>query len=320
MKGFISKDLHPFNNIMLLFAAMVAGLCVAYFVFLIVLSIGFGYGLNDLPGITNEPADYPNGLTIVLLFQGLVHLLAFTIGPLLFLKFRQTDLNDYLSPKTFTPVGLLLLSGLLFLVIMPANSWMISYNATLDLPDFMSGFEQWAKAKEEAARILTQKLTKFESLPQFILGAIVVAAIPAIGEELVFRGILQPNLIAWTKNKHAGVWLAAIVFSAIHFQFYGFIPRMLLGALFGYLYLWSGRIWVPIFGHFVNNGFTVLMLYLYQRKMSAIDFESTEALPITYILFSLVVTFALLYVLYNGFKKVPYKPEVLPVNHHPNNL
>lgn len=75
------------------------------------------------------------------------------------------------------------------------------------------------------------------------------------------------------------IWIAAIFFSAIHLQFYGFFPRLLLGALFGYIYYWSGNLWYPIFAHFVNNGFTLVMLYLYQQKATDIDLEATDAVP-----------------------------------------
>jgi membrane protease YdiL (CAAX protease family) len=144
---------------------------------------------------------------------------------------------------------------------------------------------------------LTEYLTAFETIPQLLVGFVVIALIPAIGEELVFRGLLQPRVQRLTHNVHAAVWITGFIFSAIHFQFYGLIPRMLLGVLLGYLYVWSGNLWYPIVGHFTNNGFTLLMIFLYKKNTIDIDIEATSAVPISTALYSLLVTVALIMVL-----------------------
>ena len=87
-----------------------------------------------------------------------------------------------------------------------------------------------------------------------------IAFIPAMGEELFFRGALQGALRDWKGIKTA-IWITAIVFSAIHLQFYGFVPRMLLGAFFGYLIFWSNSIWPAVLAHFVNNVMAVIFYY-----------------------------------------------------------
>ena len=117
-----------------------------------------------------------------------------------------------------------------------------------------------------------------------------IGVLPAIGEEVLFRGVLQRKLTEHWVNPHLAIWVAAALFSAIHVQFYGFLPRLLLGALFGYLYYWSGSLLIAIFAHFVNNGVMVLMLYLYQRKLVDYNIEDNESVPWTAALVSLVVT------------------------------
>jgi hypothetical protein len=94
-----------------------------------------------------------------------------------------------------------------------------------------------------------------------------IAILPALGEELFFRGILQRIFVEWTRNSHVGVILAAFLFSFIHFQFYGFIPRFLLGLYFGYLLVWSSSIWAPVAGHLINNGIAVLYYHFAVRPM-----------------------------------------------------
>jgi membrane protease YdiL (CAAX protease family) len=108
---------------------------------------------------------------------------------------------------------------------------------------------------------LTTYLTNFENIVEFLAAIVILAVVPAIGEELLFRGILQNKITLLTKNYHVAIWVSAIIFSAIHFQFYGFVPRVLLGALFGYLYVWSGNLGVAILAHFINNGFTLFLIY-----------------------------------------------------------
>ena len=98
------------------------------------------------------------------------------------------------------------------------------------------------------------------------------------------------TIIAWSGSVHVGIWLAAALFSAIHLQFYGFVPRMLLGALFGYLYIWTGNLWVPMLAHFFNNGFAVVMMALNKQKITTIDLEANDIVPLPVALFALVIS------------------------------
>ena len=187
------------------------------------------------------------------------------------------------------------LAGLIVIAFMPFDGLIIEWNQNMHLPQTLAPLEQWIRDKEKSLEGMTKYLTTFNTTGQLIVAIVVIAVIPAIGEEVLFRGVLQRNFIHWTKNQHVGIWLAAALFSAIHIQFLGFFPRMLLGALFGYLYVWSGNLWVAILAHFVNNGFTVLLVYLYQRKMTTVDIESSEPVPVWGAMASLALTAGLLY-------------------------
>jgi membrane protease YdiL (CAAX protease family) len=302
MKGFISKDSHPVNYIFLLLGYLAGGFFVGNFISVVVLQLSYGISLPELGTVVANPASHPHGREAVNLFQGISHLCTFTGAPLaLLLSFGQ-PLGAYLNPVKNIPLALLVLSALLIVLIMPANSWIIEFNTNMHLPAFMAGFESWAKAKEEALKKLTEYLTRFNSAGDFMLGLLIFGLIPAVGEELVFRGVIQRQLIRWFRNPHVGIWVTALLFGAIHLQFYGMLPRTLLGALLGYLYWWSGNIWVPILGHFMNNGFTVLLMYLLQIKVVNYDLDSTAAMPLPAILFSGLATAALLYFLQDQFR------------------
>lgn len=188
----------------------------------------------------------------------------------------------------------IIITTLVVILFMIPNTFFIEWNSNLSMPDFLKGFESWAREKEDIAAGLTTYLTQFDTFGHFVLAFFVIAILPGIGEELVFRGMLQPELQRATGNIHAAIWISAIMFSAIHMQFFGFVPRMLLGVLFGYLYYWSGNILIPMLAHFVNNGFSVLMVYLYQLGIISIDLESGESASLFLVAIFTIITFGLL--------------------------
>ncbi|HSI89730.1 MAG TPA: CPBP family intramembrane glutamic endopeptidase, partial [Adhaeribacter sp.] len=278
MKGFISPGLHPFYKLLILLMFMAGGLFVAMFFAMTGLSVFFGFSIADIGQVTTNPGSFPNGRNAMIFYQIVTHLCMFTLAPLLFLAWSQPNVKRYLFCKENYP-ALLLLTAFLALLIMPANSWLIELNANMHLPDFLKGLEEMARQKEDQLAELTKFLTSFQTPADVLVGLLAFALIPAIGEELVFRGIMQRNLLDWCGNRHAAIWITAIIFGAIHVQFFGFFPRVLLGAVFGYLYLWSGNLWVPITAHFMNNGFAVVALYLQQQKLIETNLETTEASP-----------------------------------------
>ncbi|MFT6149733.1 MAG: membrane protease YdiL (CAAX protease family) [Saprospiraceae bacterium] len=129
---------------------------------------------------------------------------------------------------------------------------------------------------EEMAAEMTKNLLILDSRWELVITLFAVAVTPAIGEELMFRGILQPTFEKLFKNGHVAVWLSAILFSAIHFQMQGFIPRMFLGAILGYFYLWSRNLWIPILAHFVFNGSQVLGKYFNKIEIETPNIEFSE--------------------------------------------
>lgn len=186
----------------------------------------------------------------------------------------------------------------LMLCAMPFINLLAWLNSRLVLPDFLHGLEELIKQQEETAAQLTERFIRADSVWILMLNILFMALLPAIGEEFFFRGTLQ-TMFSEKTNRHVAVWCSAILFSFIHFQFYGFVPRMLLGALFGYLLLWSGSLWLPVLAHFTNNCMAVLLYNLYY--MRGMDVEEIDALGTGSTLWlgivSGVVTVVLIYLL-----------------------
>jgi membrane protease YdiL (CAAX protease family) len=265
-----------------------------------------GYDLERIPEIAGSASQDPSLRLPLLLLQGIVSFGAFVIAPIFYIRtILRKNMSDFFTfpGNTAKAFGLVFLITFSFMVI---NSVTIEWNQNIDLPESLAWFEEMAQEREGLAQQLTEYLTQFDGFAYFLVAFVVIAIIPAVGEELLFRGLFQNLFNQWFKNPHVAIWVAAFAFSAFHYQFYGLIPRMLLGALFGYLYFWSGRLTLAMFAHFVNNGFTIVMLYLYRSGATEYNIEEQESLPgMATLIFFFILTAGLLYY----FRRVNRKVE-----------
>ncbi|MGM9859907.1 MAG: lysostaphin resistance A-like protein [Muribaculaceae bacterium] len=144
----------------------------------------------------------------------------------------------------------------------PAMSYIIDLNASMTLPDSLAGLERSLREFEAAASASVELALGPHTIPNLVMSLLIVSILAGFSEELFFRGALQRLLQSLRISPAAAVWIAAAIFSAIHMQFFGFVPRMLLGAFFGYLLLWSGSVWVPIIAHAFNNAMFIILRYV----------------------------------------------------------
>lgn len=142
-------------------------------------------------------------------------------------------------------------------------SFLAQLNKGMILPESMSGIEEMMRSMEDAALKTTELLLSGKTFGSLILNLIVVAGFAAISEELFFRGALQQFIQEKFKNGHVSVWLTALVFSLVHFQFYGFLPRLILGTILGYLFLYTKNLWAPILFHFLNNATVIILNFFW---------------------------------------------------------
>lgn len=305
MKGFVSSRLHPLANLALLLVLLLATACLSMLLIAIASNLLYGVGLTALGNVQQQPSNYANGWQISMLSQGLLLLGGFGGAAVALAKLTGYELPDYFAPRRRVPLGWLLLAAVLIVASLPAMSVLIAWNAKLHLPAALAHWEELARQAEAEAQNTIKYLTNFSSPARFGVALLVIAVVPAVAEELFFRGVIQRNLVQWTNSRHVGIWLAAAIFSAIHFQFLGFFPRFVLGLLLGYLYEWSGNILVPMAAHFAQNAFQLVLLYAQQRQWSATDFDpdSTEALPWYWVLASVLICAGLLWYLYQRMQR-----------------
>lgn len=175
----------------------------------------------------------------------------------------------------------------LMLIALPAINLVGYFNQQMSLPAFLEPLEQWMKTAEANAAHLTEQFLSVTTFDGLIINILLMALLPAVAEELTFRGVLQRLIQTQTneainregKRVHLAIWCTAILFSAIHMQFYGFLPRMLMGALFGYALVWTGSLWIPILMHFTNNAMAVILYFLAIRSgwdMNKVDTIGTN--------------------------------------------
>lgn len=239
-----------------------------------ILAVGFQDHMSAIawlgtPELVNVgDTDFPTSAAVVLSITQIASQAGLFIMPPLIFAFllhghgfgRQLALSSV--PAVFPVLMVIALTGL----VLPLISWLTEINMKIELPPALA-------LAEVRAEIIINLLLKDHSISGFLLNILMIAIIPAAGEELFFRGVIQKYLTAGLKNVHLAVIITAILFSFFHFQFHGFLPRMLLGIIFGYLLVWTGNLWVPMIAHLVNNGAAVVVEFMAQRKLITTGYQ-----------------------------------------------
>lgn len=202
------------------------------------------------------------------------NILAFILPSLLMWKicFKVSPLQPMEADvmPTLKMIGIALL---FYFIGMPALNQIVYWNQEMKLPEFLASFEEWSRNMEKLAEEQTKGLLSTTALFPTAMNILVIGVLTGIGEEFFFRGALQRGLAWCGINSHAAIWTAAVIFSAVHFQFYGFVPRVLLGAFFGYMYWWSGSIWVNAFAHALNNSLVIISTWCINKGLLSEEFE-----------------------------------------------
>lgn len=229
----------------------------------------------------------------------------FIIPVILFVMMASYDRLAYLKLNTPARPATVILGGILMLLALPAINWMAELNSHLQLPAALQRIETWMKDSEQKAEALTNAFIGHQDFMSLLTNLFMIGLLAAVAEELFFRGALQRVLIEWTKSVHWGIWIAGFLFSFLHFEFYGFLPRMLMGVYLGYLFVWTGTIWAPILAHFLNNSTALFFAYFEDKGMlpKDIDQVGSDNSQIVYVIISVVLVGLGMWVIYRMEKK-----------------
>ena len=283
------KDKHP----VILLLAFVGIAIVSAIIFTIIGLIGGTlYWGKDFIDTFMQMQSTDSAIGYQKYMQLISHLGMFIIPAFIFARLAGGKTIPYLSLNGSGKAGAIILAIFIIFLAQPLINLLGTWNAGMTLPESMSGLEEQIRNAEDMATKMTELFLKSGTTGGLIFNIFLLAIIPAIGEELTFRAILQKQLHRWTKSGVAAVLISAFIFSAFHMQFYGFVPRFVLGILLGYVFLKSGKLWLSILIHFVNNGMAVVMYHMYNNGQTELDpdeaFNFNENIPLLLISFLLL--------------------------------
>lgn len=216
----------------------------------------YNYTLIELSEILTDP-DRQN-IGIFKFFQIVQSITLFILPSLMAAWLFSEKPRQFLNADGGIKMVTIFLVLLSILTAIPLLNYVTEINSGMNLPAWMDNIERKMIRMEETAAELTQLFLESNTISVLLVNFLMIAILPAIGEEFLFRGVIQNLFSQWFKSGHMAIIVTAFIFSFIHFQFFGFLPRFLLGLYFGYLLLWSGSIWIPVIAHLINNGMAVL--------------------------------------------------------------
>jgi membrane protease YdiL (CAAX protease family) len=250
------------------------------------------YGSKTLMALGMVTVTAPHFVPALWIVQITGTTLPIFVAPVMFAWFITNNPRDYIKPSFRFPWLLLVIIFALMVLSNPLIELLSNINQKMVLPPWL----KWMRDSEDSAQKVMDAILKMDSIWEVIADVLAVGLLTAIVEEFMFRGVLQTIFTRWTKSTHAAVWITAILFSAFHMEFFGFLPRLLLGVFFGYFVAWSGSIWTGVWAHFLNNAAAVIAAYLYQNKIISGDPNDQHLFNNTGYVISFITVVLLLFV------------------------
>ncbi len=294
----LQNSLHqtsPFGKIALLVLLMFLGILISIVTLMAINAAFFHFPLDiiDHLSATSSVASINAAKSVQIATQiGIFILPALAFGYL-----ASSSIWKGLSFTRNLSLGTLGLVVVITLLAIPFINLLAQWNTLWHLPESWSSIENWMRQTQLANDQMISVLAQMNSPSAIIINILMMAILPAIGEELIFRGVLQTQLIKVFKNAHIGILVTALIFSAIHLQFLGFLSRAILGVLFGYVFYYSKNIWLPILAHFINNFLALSLVFVYGIEMAETSFENPTDWKIISFAVAAIVSAAILLII-----------------------
>lgn len=254
----------------------------------------FHIDVSRMNDILLNPQAYPNGIIALKFIQVFAHLGTFVVPAILFSRALNQNPVLFLKINHHSRTYNYLLALLLVLVATPFTSWLYGFNLGLRLPASYADLEALLRQWEESARMQQEAFMIANTWPEYLTNLFVMAIVPAIAEELFFRGCLQNFVRMCFYNLHISVFFTAIIFSSIHGQFFGFLPRLAFGVILGYAFAFSGNIWVSITAHFFNNAMVIIAGFMATKHTDVAFLKEDYLFPMYINVLSLILTAGIL--------------------------
>ena len=240
----------------------------------------FGYGVENLVS---------QALSQVITFGGTAFLFSY--------MFFGNPVENLKLVKPSKASMTFLATAAVLLLVLPASDWLATVNDGWHFPQSLEALERALRELGETSQQLLEKFLLRNDVGSLIANLLVLAVVPALCEELFFRGALQQTLVRCFKGRHhVAIWLTAAIFSLLHGDLFAFLPRFMLGVLLGYLYYYGRSLWVNAAAHFLNNAFVVVLYFLAAKSVIDVDKAETLGLPFVVVLITFVASIALFYV------------------------
>ena len=301
MKYGVFNDAHPVTKLVMVGFLMVT----SYFIFLglsiFIASLAFGASWDVISELL-EIKNFEDHVALLKFLQMAYSTGLFLVPALLGSWLISGRAFDYLRLDRPSSVSKYIIVLLLMLSAIPLINFLAQLNYSIPIPDRLGSIKEQILESEQDSELMMDTFLNQESVKGLLVNLLMIALIPALGEEFLFRGLVQRIFTEWTRNHHAGVWIGAVLFSLMHFQYYGLIPRILLGACFGYMLVWSRSMWLPVLAHFINNGVAVVFFHFYFNGSLKFDLDNIGAMDETYLytLLSAVMVILFMSLLYAG--------------------
>jgi uncharacterized protein len=284
------KQIHPGYQFLVLIGLLLAALIFGQMIAGAIITAR--YGIDTLIDLSKLNVSTPQVQDSLWILQFVGTTMPILVTPIIFSYFIVRDPDSYMKNNFHFPWLFILLVFLIMMLAFPLIEFIESISQKFPLPQWMRDFDQENKKASDS-------MLQMNSILNMIFDLLFIGLLTAVIEEILFRGCMQTIFIRWMKNKHAAVWTTAILFSAFHMEFSGFLSRLFLGVLFGYFTVWSGSIWPAIWGHFVNNGTIVVITYLSQHKLIGIGPDDQQVFNGVWYIISAVITLFLLLIYRN---------------------
>ena len=257
------------------------------FTLLLIFGIVFSSVLGVLVAMTNGGSIFD--LKNLQIIQVLNQVIGFLMPPVVYVMLVQEKPFKYLGIKKLQTWSLLGIVAMF--TVIPFLSIVTDWNDGIVFPESMRALEEQLRGIQQQSEEIIKLFISQGSLCSSLL---IIAVLAAVSEELLFRSVIQKSLIRLFKNAHVAIIVTAVIFSAFHGDLFGFVPRIILGLMLGYMFWMSGSIFPSMLMHFVNNATIVILYYLNTRGFIDIDVEHFGSTSnVILILLSLIVTIAI---------------------------